>query len=559
MRHSTKNMLLVLPKPYTEELNDTGYLRRRMGVPGGIMNASLPTVAALTPKEIKVKVVDETVEPIDFDEPVDLVGIGGFHSSIRRAGEIAGEFSRRGVLVVAGGPSVSLSPERWSSFADVLIRGEAECIWPQFAADYLAGQHLAEYRETGPVDLSLTPIPDYGAISPDTRKRYWAGVVQTSRGCPFDCEFCDTIVYVGRRPRHKPIDNIILELDQLQRLGFRSVFLADDNFGANRVKAKQILGALREWNHRQRHPMHFATQISIDAANDEDLLALLADAGLTLAFVGIETPNRDALSEVSKVQNLRSDTLRNVHAFHKHGIMVWGGLMVGFDSDDASIFQRQYDFFQTAGVSQVSFNMLHAPDGTPLKERMIRENRYLDQTNRVSSEGLNFSVPEIIPSQMTFDQLFDGMVWLMWQLSAPQNTVDRVRTFLQDYKNSEKRNDRNIPRFRVGVWQVKQAFRVFWLVMTGFRGRDRRAYWRLLWRALRSGHPHGVALATSAVLRSFSFRADLRQRLPATYVIRYPQPPSEPVRRSHSNGVQTLECYWDETGHLSWSKPQAIN
>ncbi|MGD0900799.1 MAG: radical SAM protein [Thermoguttaceae bacterium] len=455
MRHSTKKMLLVLPKPYAVDLNEMGHVRRRLGVPGGIMNASLPTVAALTPKEVAVRIVDETVEPIDFDEPVDLVGIGGFHSSIKRAGEIAREFSRRGVLVAAGGPSVCLSPERWRPLADVLIMGEAERIWPQFMADYLAGRHLPEYRETGAVDLGLTPLPDFSAISPAARKLYWAGIVQTSRGCPFDCEFCDTIVYVGRRPRYKPVENIILELDQLQRLGFRSVFLADDNFGANRAKAKQILSALGEWNHRQRRSMHFATQISIDAANDEELLALLANAGLTLAFVGIETPNRDALSEASKTQNLRNDLAENIKAFHEHGIMVWGGLMVGFDSDDASIFQRQYDLFQTAGVSQVSFNMLHAPDGTPLKARMIRENRYLDQVNRDSLEGLNFGVPEVIPSHMTFDQLFDGAVWLMWQLTTPQNTMDRVKKFLQDYENSARKKALDIPRFQVRLQELK--------------------------------------------------------------------------------------------------------
>jgi len=440
----------------------------------------------------------------------------------------------------------------------VLIRGEAERIWPQFTADYLAGRHLPEYRETGVVDLILTPIPDYSVISPDARRRYWAGIVQTSRGCPFDCEFCDTIVYVGRRPRHKPIENIILELEQLQRLGFRSVFLADDNFGANRMKAKQILRALSEWNHRQRRSMHFATQISVDAANDEELLTLLAEAGLTLAFVGIETPNVDALSEASKGQNLRTDMMGSIKAFHEHGIMLWGGLMVGFDSDDASIFQRQYDFFQTAGVSQVSFNLLHAPDGTPLKARMIRENRYLDQIDRDSSEGLNFGVPEVIPSQMTYDQLLDGAIWLMWQLTEPKNTIDRVKTFIQDYRNSTKKKGLNIPRFRVGLWELKQALLVFWLVMTEFPGRQRRAFLRLLWRALRSGHPHGIGLATSAFLRSFSFRTELRQRLPETYEIRYPPPCSEPVRRSYSDGVQTLECYWDETGHLSWSKPADV-
>jgi len=189
---------------------------------------------------------------------------------------------------------------------------------------------------------------------------------------------------------------------------------------------------------------------------------------------------------------------------------------------------------------------------------MIRENRYLDQINRESSEGLNFGVPEIIPSQMTFDQLFDGSVWLMWQLTAPKNTLDRVKTFLQDYKNSEKKKDRNIPRFRIGLWELKQALRVFWLLMTDFPGKQRRAFVRLLWRALRSGHPHGVALATSAVLRSFSFRTELRQRLPETYEIRYPQPCSGPVRRSYSDGVRTLDCCWDETGHLSWSKPADV-
>ena len=301
-----KTILLIFPKNNSRTYDDiSGDSKFLMKKPGGMVNVSLATVAALTPAEFAVRIVDENIESIDYNEPYDLVGITGYSTQLHRAHEIAAEFSKRGVLVVCGGPSVSLSPERWRPFADVLIIGEAERIWPQFLTDYLLDSYQREYRETERFDLSISPIPDYGGYSRKSLKKYMMGIVQTSRGCPFDCEFCDVTVYVGRKMRYKPIENVIEEVAQLYKMRkSRFIFLADDNFSAGRSRAKKILIALRDWNWKQRKPVSFITQVSIDAAGDDEFLELAAEAGLTRVFIGIETPNISSLRESNKKQNI---------------------------------------------------------------------------------------------------------------------------------------------------------------------------------------------------------------------------------------------------------------
>jgi radical SAM superfamily enzyme YgiQ (UPF0313 family) len=396
------------------------------GRPAYMPNLALPTLAALTPPDVEIKCVDETVESIKFDEKWDIVGITGYITQRSRMIEIADEFRRRGQLVVIGGPYATLSPTVVRPHADVIFIGEAEITWPQFIEEFRTGKWKEEYREHGTVDIQDSPIPNISKLKKDG---YFIGVVQTSRGCPFACEFCDVIIYLGRNQRHKTPGRVVDELEQFYQAGYRGVFLSDDNFTANRKKAAEIMAAVREWNQRKPEPLVLSTQLSIDVARDCDmpLLDLCAEAGLRQAFVGIETPNLEALREVKKNQNVRADLLADVRKIHRRGIMVQAGMITGFDSDTTDTFRAQYEFVQQAGIPIISASLLNAPEGTPLERRLRAENRlklepmwdfYLD-TN-------------VIPKRMSAKQLRNGAVWFLNKISAPENFLDRVAVLADD-------------------------------------------------------------------------------------------------------------------------------
>ncbi len=495
------------------------------------MGASLPTVAALTPPEFEIKIIDENIEPINFTEPYDLVGITGFHFHLPRARIIAREFSKRGVMVVCGGPSVTLSTERWRPFADVLIIGEAERIWPQFLEDYLSGCHKQEYCERERFDLSISPIPDYSGFSEKSRREFYIGIVQTSRGCPFDCEFCSVHVYLGHKMRYKPIDRIIQEVEQLHKMGLRFVFLADDNFSAGRKNAWEILRALRDWNRQQRHPISFATQLSIDIAKDERFLKLAAEAGLNRVYIGIESPNVESLKETLKLHNVQSNMLENIKKFHQHAIMIIGSTIVGFDHDDLSIFQQQFDFFMEAGIPRVHVYPLHAHDQTRLKERMIKEGRYIDweQEDQVNTgeEDLKYTDLErfsIIPKQMTLDQLKQGVYWLVWNLSNLENVAQRIKILFEDFENSPKKGQLNIPKTHPNRQRIGILFRVLKYFLTEASSTERRVFRQMFSLARKSSYPKRFELIISQFFMTKNIRETLLIQNPQADQISYPEP-----------------------------------
>jgi radical SAM superfamily enzyme YgiQ (UPF0313 family) len=390
------------------------------GVPAFMPNLAIGVLAALTPPSIQVECVDENCRPIDYETDWDLVGITGYITQAKRMFEIADEFRSRGHLVAIGGPYASLSPSTVRPHADVLFLGEAEYTWPQFLRDVETGGWHAEYRQREPVDIHDTPEPDMRGVG----SSYWIGVVQTSRGCPFECEFCDVIVYLGRKQRHKTPQRVVSEIRRFHELGYRSVFLSDDNFTANRQRATEIMTAVRDWNSEQREPMTFSTQLSIDIARQQDteLLDLCAAAGLRQAFVGIETPNEAALLEVKKRQNVRASLAADVAALHRRGIIVQAGMISGFDADTLGSFQLQFDFLQGAGIPVVSVSTLNAPEGTPLDRRLRSENRL-----KIVPVRDLYLETNIIPKQMTNAELRNGTQWLLNRLYDPVQFLERVR------------------------------------------------------------------------------------------------------------------------------------
>jgi len=495
-----KRLLLVYPGSFSTSYVDMKFVQD-LTHRGGFMNVSLPTIAALTPAEFEIDIVDDSVERIDFDESYDLVGITGSINQLPRAEQIAEQFRQRGTLVVCGGPCLSLNPDRWKSFSDVIIIGEAERIWPEFIGDYLAGRYKPEYQEAERFDLNISPIPDFSSYSDRVLNFYSGGIVQTSRGCPFHCEYCDAIVYLGHTMRYKPVEQVLREVEQMHDLGFELVLLADDNFSAGRNECKDILRALRDWNRLQKRQMLFAAQLSIDVAEDEELLELCAEAGLIHVLIGIESPDDMCLREVNKVQNIREDILEDIRKFHEHGIFIIGNTMVGFDHDDLSVFARHFDFFMRAGIVTPQPVPLHALDGTPLKERVRKEGRYIelpDGDDRMTAHLFNTFT--FHPKQISVQQLQEGMFWLIRELYKPENVVKRLRVFLEHYESSPGREALvipcNVPRPRdVGVF-----LRLLKYLVTGGASGELRAFWQMLWSARGSSHPHAISFAVGSFL-----------------------------------------------------------
>ena len=385
-----------------------------------IADLALPTLAAILPPGFRLRLCDEHLEPVDLDDDSTFVGLTGKVTQWSRMRALAERFRARGRTVIIGGPMASLCPDLVRPYCDVLVVGEIEDIAESFFTDLQNGTWKDEYRGGRP-DLSRTPLPRWDLYPND---RAIMGTLQTSRGCPFECEFCDAIQYLGRAQRHKPVPRVIEELEVLYRNGYRSVFLADDNFPVFRAHAKELLAAIRAWNRRQTQGfVGFSAQVSIDCARDEELVRLCAEAGVRGVFVGIETPNEDSLKETKKRQNLKIDMLERIQRFLDHGMQVTAGMIVGFDSDSPDIFRRQYEFAMASPIPIFSLGALVAPAATPLHARLKAAGRLVPEGSEVAA---NPWMTNIIPAQMTREQLIEGVKWLARELYRPDALLARL-------------------------------------------------------------------------------------------------------------------------------------
>jgi radical SAM superfamily enzyme YgiQ (UPF0313 family) len=388
----------------------------------------LVTLAALTPPDWEVRLIDENVEPIDFEAEADVVAVGGMSVQSQRQIEILREFRRRGRYVVAGGSFATLCPERYEDCADTILAGEAERVWPRFCGDFAAGRAQRLYVEEGEIPLALSPPPRHDLL---VWERYLAGSIQFSRGCPFLCEFCDIIVMFGRKPRLKSLVQVEAELDQLRSHGVRNVVFVDDNLIGHPAECRKLLEFLIDYQKRHRYRFVFGAEATINVAAHSELLRLLRAANFAWLFIGIESPDEAALTETRKVQNLRGDLSQSIRTIYSYGIDVFGGFIVGFDADDASVFDRQLHFIVDAGIVIAMVGMLMAPPRTPLYERLRKEGRLtvedLDGATLINA-GLSTN---IIPLRMTREQLFAGTADLHRRLLDDRNIYLRLRNKLR--------------------------------------------------------------------------------------------------------------------------------
>ena len=393
-------------------------LRKRCVFP----NLALPTVAGLNPPTHEVVLCVENVEPIDFDTDADVVGITGFVIHKRRMFEIAEAFRRRGKLVVAGGPFATLCPEELHDKVDVLFVGEAEYTWPQFVRDYEAGRWQTEYRQEEKPSMLDSPLPRFDLLRVD---RYRSMAIQFARGCPFNCEFCDIIVMYGRRPRTKSTAQVLAEVEAIHVLGVVNIFVVDDNFIGNKKEAKELLRALAAWQEARHYPLEFMTEVSLNVAQDDELLALMKQAHFTTLFVGIESPRAASLLETKKTQNTREDIVTSVHRIQATGIEVMAGMIVGFDSDDPSIFEEQFQFIQQARIPISMTGMLNAVPKTPLQARLKAAGRLI-----ADSVGDQFVFTNVVPGGMSRLELYEGYRSLLRRLYSYRAYRRRAMDFI---------------------------------------------------------------------------------------------------------------------------------
>jgi radical SAM superfamily enzyme YgiQ (UPF0313 family) len=452
--------------------------------------SALPLLAALTPAEHEVILIDENVETIDFDllQNCDVVGVTGMSVQRFRMIEILSELKRRNVFTVVGGAWVSVQEDYFRGLADVIFVGEADESWPEFFADRAAGRVRPRYEQVAKTEMPRLPVPRFDLLKMD---RYAFGAIQISRGCPFLCEFCDIIVTFGRRPRIKTTKQILAELDALRALKVHQVFIVDDNFIGNKQVAKELLKEIIAYQERHGFPFRFFTEASLDLAEEDELMGLMTDANISAVFIGLESPNEDALKETRKTQNLRpkaGSMLERVQRVQAAGIEVWSGMIVGFDNDDERIFQQQLDFLNSANIPHVMIGMLYAIPKTPLHERLQREGR-LDPSDRLEEWGTN-----VVPLRMSRGALKDGYLRVMSALHEVDSYFGRLEALyidgqLQRHKLGRvKYWARNpIQKLKYQSLNVLGATVFFSRLMRKVPNPDlRREYRRRIWRVVRA-------------------------------------------------------------------------
>jgi radical SAM superfamily enzyme YgiQ (UPF0313 family) len=483
------NILLIYPEfpdTFWSFKHALKFIRKKAGAPP----LGLLTVASMLPGGWDKRLVDLNIQKLtDADLAwADMAFISAMIVQRPSAREVITRCKRAGVKMVAGGPLFTMEA---GNFPDVdhFVLNEGELTLPLFLADLARGKLQRIYKTKEYPDIRQTPAPMWNLAR---LKQYDTVPIQFSRGCPFQCDFCNITALLGHRPRTKTATQIVAELDSLYKTGWRrNIFFVDDNFIGNKRQLKEeILPALIEWRKGKRG-LAFNTEVSVNLADDPVLIDLMAKAGFDTVFVGIETPNEGSLDECGKTQNLKRDLVESVKRLQRGGLQVQGGFIVGFDSDSPMIFKQQFDFIQKSGIVTAMVGMLQAPFGTRLFERMSKENRLVKEFSGDNTD----SSTNIIP-KMGQDKLREGYQQLMNALYAPKEYTQRVITFLREYNPPKIRQHLEFQHFLAFFRSIYQL---------GIRSVARWEFWRLLsWTIVRK--PKLFPLAVTLAIYGFHFR-----------------------------------------------------
>lgn len=481
------NVLLLYPEfptTFWSFKHALKFIRKRASLPP----LGLLTVAALLPRPWRQRLVDLNVEALAERDLAwaDVVFISAMIAQRRSAQELIARCRAAGKTVVAGGPLFTSSHAEFAG-VDHFVLNEAELTLPGFLRDLEAGTARPIYATDRFADMLLSPAPRWDLAKV---RRYASLSLQFSRGCPFDCEFCDVTAKFGHAPRTKSASRVIAELDAIGAAGWRGpVFFVDDNLiGNKRALKRDLLPALISWQRSQRWRFPFYTEASINLADDGELMSLMAEAGFDTVFVGIETPDAASLAECNKRQNQGRDLVADVKRIQRAGLQVQGGFIVGFDSDATNIFQRQVEFIQKSGIVTAMVGLLNALPDTKLHARLKREGRLVGRTSGDNVDGTTNFTP-----RMSLDQLVEGYRSILRRIYAPKPYYERVRTFLREYRR---------PKVAAPLsWRHGFAF-AWSSVRLGLVGRERFQYWRLLsWTILH----RPTLLQTSVTLAIYGY------------------------------------------------------
>lgn len=474
------------PDTFWSFRNALKFIRKKAASPP----LGLLTIASMMPTDWTVRLLDLNVTVLRSSDLAwaDYVFISAMAIQRESVNEVMARCKEAGVPMVAGGPLFTSEYEQFPTINHFVLN-EAEITLPRFFADLAQGKPQRLYKTDEYPDLLETPVPRWELAD---FKRYATMNIQYSRGCPYDCDFCNITVLFGRRPRTKTAEQIIAELDSLHRLGWRgSIFFVDDNFIGNRKKIKtEILPALIAWRNGKTG-FSFSTEVSINLADDPELMQMMAEAGFESVFVGIETPDEICLEECNKIQNRGRDMVESVKRIQRAGMQVQGGFIVGFDHDTPSIFQRQIEFIQKSGIAAAMVGLLQAPHGTRLYQRLLGENRILDSMSGDNVDGSTNIIPK-----MDMDALRAGYNRVLKKIYSPKLYYERVITFLKEYQP---------PPLRVHF--EFEYILAFWrsIYQLGMKGMERVQYWKL-WGWVLTHKPRLFPTAITLAIYGYHFR-----------------------------------------------------